>query len=586
MIGSLLGRKKILSEQQADLRAREIELLNRLESSLQKFGPDISSADLQRFGEAREQLQGLFLLVVAGEFNSGKSSFINALLGERVLPEGATPTTDKINVLKHGKEVTEALAETYLLERTHPATLLQEMNIVDTPGTNAVIRRHEELTRDFIPRCDLVLFITSADRPFTESERAFLEQIKLWGKKILFVINKIDILAGEHDKAEVVDYVRTNAMNVLGANVEIFPLSSRQAQISRSNRDEQMWEKSGFQDFENYLFRTLDQEERVRLKLLNPLNVGLRLATLYKEEAYKRLKMLAADIAALENMDRQLAGYHQEMLRDFQPKLNAAESLLQEMNSRGMAFFDENVRIGRFRNLLRAEKLREGFEKEVIGETPRELEDEVQRIMDWMADRHYRLWQDITNYIDRQKISRHRDEIVGEVGSSFHYNRQALFQSIGAAARDVMNRYERQLETRAMAKEVCESLATTALTEAGAVGLGALLVVLAHTALADFTGIVTAALVAAGGLYIIPSKRRQVKRRFASKVQELRKQLSSVLTRQIHNEITASSDRINESIAPYRRFIMLQQEQVSEAQANLVTAENALLRLKGEIERA
>ena len=86
--------------------------------------------------------------------------------------------------------------EAYLLERTHPAPLLRDINIVDTPGTNAVLREHEELTRDFVPRADLVLFVTSADRPFTESERGFLEQIRAWGKKIVFIVNKIDILAG------------------------------------------------------------------------------------------------------------------------------------------------------------------------------------------------------------------------------------------------------------------------------------------------------------------------------------------------------------------------------------------------------
>ena len=70
---------------------------------------------------------------------------------------------------------------------------------MDTPGTNAVLREHEALTREFVPRSDLVLFVTSADRPFTESERAFLEAIRDWGKKIVVVVNKIDILETEDD---------------------------------------------------------------------------------------------------------------------------------------------------------------------------------------------------------------------------------------------------------------------------------------------------------------------------------------------------------------------------------------------------
>src|ERR671919_1849494 len=229
VIGKLLARKGILSKREQELRAREQELLQRLATALERFGTDVAPDDLRRFQEAREQINGLFLLVIAGEFNSGKSSFINALMGERVLPEGVTPTTDRINVLRHAPEVSDQLREAYLLERTHPADVLREISIVDTPGTNAIIRRHEELTRDFVPRSDLVLFVTSADRPFTESERAFLEQIREWGKKIVFIVNKIDILSRPEEREEVIRYVGENAATLLGEAPQIFAVSSRQA---------------------------------------------------------------------------------------------------------------------------------------------------------------------------------------------------------------------------------------------------------------------------------------------------------------------------------------------------------------------
>ena len=76
-----------------------------------------------------------------------------------------------------------------------PVALLRDLQIVDTPGTNAIVREHERLTADFVPRADLVLFVTSADRPFTESERVFMESIRDWGKKIVIVLNKVDIFA-------------------------------------------------------------------------------------------------------------------------------------------------------------------------------------------------------------------------------------------------------------------------------------------------------------------------------------------------------------------------------------------------------
>src|ERR671921_2373378 len=233
VIGKLLARKGVLSKREQELRAREQELLQRLATALERFGTDVAVDDLRRFNEAREQLTGLFLLVIAVEFNSGKSSFINALLGERVLPEGVTPTTDRINILRHGPAVSENLLEAYLLERTHPAEVLREINIVDTPGTNAIIRRHEELTRDFVPRSDLVLFVTSADRPFTESERTFLEQIREWGKKIVFIVNKIDILPRPDERDQVIRYVGENAEALLGETPQIFAVSARQALEAR-----------------------------------------------------------------------------------------------------------------------------------------------------------------------------------------------------------------------------------------------------------------------------------------------------------------------------------------------------------------
>jgi GTP-binding protein EngB required for normal cell division len=585
VIGRLLRRRSFLSDREQDLRAREQELLGRLASALEAFGPDVQSTDLQRFREATEQLAGLFLLVIAGEFNSGKSSFINALLGERVLPEGVTPTTDRINLLRHGPEVTEQALEAYLLERTHPAELLRELSVVDTPGTNAVIRRHEELTRDFIPRADLVLFVTSADRPFSESEREFLERIREWGKKIVFIVNKIDILAGAAEQAEVLAYVRDNATSLLGETPQVFPVSARRAVQARTSSDTALWEQSGFDAVEEYLLRTLDQEERIRLKLLNPLNVGLRLAARYKEAAFDRLKLLSQDIEALQSIDAQLALFHQEMLRDFEPRLSRLELLLNEMEGRGQRFFDETIRLSRIRSLLDSESVKRAFEREVVGDTPQQLDAEVGRLIDWIVERNLKVWQDVSQFVDRRRLSLHQEGMLGEVPTTFSYNRQALLDSVGRVSREVIGGYDRERESRAIADEVRGAFATTALAEAGAIGLGTLVATVVTGAAADLTGILLAAALAVGGFYVIPRKRRQAKQDFRRRVDQIRARLREGLTRQVHHEVTQSTDRINEAIAPYRRFVHSQQQRINEARGELVATEDALLRLRGEIER-
>ncbi len=160
---------------------RERGSLNDLRLKLVEY--NASREDVSSLGQSITQLDDLFLLVIVGEFNAGKSAFINALLGEKFLMEGVTPTTSQITILRYGEQ-----NESNLVEEGHtlmllPVDLLSELSIVDTPGTNAVIRQHEELTTHFIPRADLVLFVTSADRPFTESERSFMAHIRDWGRR-------------------------------------------------------------------------------------------------------------------------------------------------------------------------------------------------------------------------------------------------------------------------------------------------------------------------------------------------------------------------------------------------------------------
>src|SRR6187200_835729 len=204
----------ILDAQQIEIRATERAALQQLSTAIAPLDPE--QADLEAVRQAEEDLEELFLLVIVGEFNSGKSSLINAMLGAEVLPEGVTPTTASINLLRYAPQVAERNMSDYVVERTYPADFLRDISIVDTPGTNAIIRRHEELTRHFVPRSDLVLFVTSADRPFTESERTFLERIRAWGKKIVIIVNKIDLLETEAELNQVLDFVRTNARQLLG----------------------------------------------------------------------------------------------------------------------------------------------------------------------------------------------------------------------------------------------------------------------------------------------------------------------------------------------------------------------------------
>ncbi len=151
-----------------------------------------------------------------------------------------------------------------------PIDLLSEVSIVDTPGTNAILREHEQLTKEFIPQADIVLFITSVDRPFTESERQFMEQIRDWGKKVVILINKIDILQDEDELEQVSAFVKENAQALLNTVPETFAVSARWP-CGPKMENLIYRESSGFASLENFIKITLDQKSQIRLKFLNPL---------------------------------------------------------------------------------------------------------------------------------------------------------------------------------------------------------------------------------------------------------------------------------------------------------------------------
>jgi len=277
--------------------------------------------------------------------------------------------------------------------------------------------------------------------------------------------------------------------------------------------------------------------------------------------------------------------FHQEMLRDFEPRLARLDVLLGEMEARGMRFFQETIRIGRIKSLMDSEGVKRAFEREVIAETPRHLEEEVGRVIDWIVERNHRLWQDISGYIERRQLTRHHEGMIGDVGPSFGYNRQALLESIGRVSREVVGTYNRDAESRAIANEIQGAFATTALAEAGALGLGTIVVTVVTGAAADLTGILLAAALAVGGFYVLPRKRRQSERDFQRRIAKLKSGLQEALTRQVHLELEQSSGRINEAIAPYRRFVQSQQQRLNEARAELVATEDALLRLRADVEK-
>ena len=542
------------------------QILAELRNALVRFGA--TDADRESMEASIRQLDELFLLVVVGEFNAGKSAVINALVGSTVLEEGVTPTTAYLHVLRYGDTVTSATAPDGLRVVTAPVPLLRDLHVVDTPGTNAIMREHERLTAEFVPRADLVLFITSADRPFTETERTFLETIRDWGKKIVIVINKVDIFSTDAEVQQVIRFVRESAARLLGITPEIFPVSARLAM--RAKRGEPaMWGASQFGPLEDYIQHTLDDETRFRLKLANPLGVGEMLAARYAGIAEERLELLAEDLVLLDDVDRQLHVYEDDLERGFELRMDAVEKVLLEMETRGRVFFEDTLRLGRVFDLLNRARIQKEFEDRVVADAPRQIESRVTEMIDWLVDQDFRQWQAITERLGERRKA-HADRILGapDVGT-FHTERVRLIESVGREASRVVDSYDRQREAETIANQARTAVTAAVAAGGAALGLGTLITVAASTAAADVTGIIMASLVAMLGFLIIPARRRRAKAEMQEKVTALRKNLASALRAEFTSATEASAARIGRTVEPYSRFVRAEQARWQESRTTL-----------------
>ncbi len=578
--------QRLLSGEQDRLLRQERELLEELRVQIARL--DATEDDLDLLKRSLQQMEEPFLLVVVGEFNAGKTAFLNAMLGNRLLEEGVTPTTAHIHLLRYGPTMSQQpIGDDYLLIEV-PVEWLREINLVDTPGTNAVVQRHQQITEHFVPRSDLVLFVTSADRPFSESERTFLERIRQWGKKIIVVVNKIDLIEEPKDRETILKFILENGRTLLGVEPQIFPVSARKALQAKlagqATPNNATWVASNFAPLEKFIVEQLDAGERMRLKLENPLGVAANLVDKYHKIITGRQELLKGDFQTLDTIEEQLQAYEIDMRRDFRYQASHVDNVLYEMAERGDRFFDESMRMTRIFDLVNGEKVRGEFERQVVADTSRQIERHVNELIDWLVEKDHRQWRDVMEYLNR-RASQHADRMVGQVNNNFEINRQNLLTSVGREAQRVVDSYDRTAESLKLAQEVQTAIIQTAAIGAGAIGLGALLVALLQTTLLDVTGILGASAVAALGLYILPYRRAKVKGALRERVNELRSQLQAALSKQFEDELQDSTQRLHEAIAPYTRFVRVEREKLDRMSGELQNAKQTLATLRNEVQK-
>ena len=578
MQGTMLSNEQMLFLQQ------EKQQLNIAKRVLSNF--NLPEEALNALGEAILQLDELFLIVVVGEYNSGKSALINALLGDHVLEEGVTPTTARVTLVRWGEALSEQIINEDFAIVTYPLELLKELNLIDSPGTNAIIRRHELLTTEYVPRSDLVLFTTSADRPLTESERQFLEKILAWGKKIVLVINKADILEGRAAVDEVRAFVAQHTAGILGYTPELFVLSAKLAEKANQTSDpeekERLRKASGITDLERYITETLDDRVRLELKLSNPLGVAANLLQQAEGLNQAQTEELQEDLKLVSELEEMLSAYRKELTAEIKPRLAEVDNVLQNFEQRGEEFFNTNLRITNIGNLAKSDKIKAKFEEEVLAGLSQEIDAKVHAMIDWMVDKDLQIWYQVMGALERRQFVARKQTEAGPM-SPQAARRTDLMASVGETIKTIVNSYNHKKEAEELSVLVEGAVAQTALFEVGAVGLGALVASTLFSAAMDVTGIVAASALAILGFFVIPYKRRQAIERFKEKMNDLRSNLMHTLELTFGREADLALNRLEAKIAPYTQGVRADQEKIARDAQALVELKQTLEELQDQM---
>src|SRR5205823_2873056 len=239
---------------------RYLQLKSELESGL--AGLIKLGSEMQRPPEELDTLQALLrdiseplLFVVVGEVKSGKSSLLNALFGNEFAKVDVLPATDRVYIFRYGSDEKSTEISSKLTERYLPIPFLRDFNVVDTPGTNTMVKEHQMVAEDFMPRADIVLFVFSVANPWTQSNWEFLDFLqKTWLKNVIFVLQQIDLR--EPTEIDVIHrHLQDTAMRRLGFVPPIFAVSARKALLARTSGldKEKLWEESAFEPLEEQI---------------------------------------------------------------------------------------------------------------------------------------------------------------------------------------------------------------------------------------------------------------------------------------------------------------------------------------------
>lgn len=424
---------------------RYLQLKGELETGL--TGLIKLGSEMQRSPEQLNTLQTLLreisdplLFVVVGEVKSGKSSLLNALFGNEFAKVDVLPATDRVYIFRYGTEAKTTEISPRLTERFLPIPFLRDFNVVDTPGTNTVVKEHQTTTEEFMPRADVVLFVFSVVNPWTQSNWEFLNFLqKTWLKNVIFVLQQIDLR--EPTEIDVIHrHLQDTALRQLGFVPPIFPISARKALLARTSGvdKERLWQESAFGPLEDQINFIVTESSTRMLKLRSTFQAARVVLEDLSGEVRTLLGKISADENALARLDGLLQNRRDQLRRQIGSLVRDIESGYDQTSAKRTKLLRQNITAGSAIGLIAGRKNPQRDLHDRVEARLRELmQPQIERSVSALEIDLRSVWPQMQDLLDHELSADLRKEARPSI-PDFAGQRRELFETIQRAFLDIL----------------------------------------------------------------------------------------------------------------------------------------------------
>ncbi len=531
---------------------RTLTEVSALLNDVKGFFARMGHTDLERkIGDMSKQMAEPFYIIIAGEYNAGKSTFINSLLGKRILRVGPTPTTHNVVLLTYGDSFGQEQLNENLSRVTYPLDTLKDITLVDTPGTNSIFVEHEGIIENFIHRAELVIFITSSDRPLTESERRFIQLLKgKWGRKVLIVLNKID-LKSEEELNEIIPFIEKNCYKLLGFDPKVIPISSLKATLAKATQDQELLRKSNIGEIEDFMFNKMDFDVKMELKSLSPLRFLSSVFADRKKDLETKIARYNSEIAGIERLEARLKSKREDMqeyTKKYKMEIESAFSRLKERLDTFLGYHMTTRAL--MASIFAREKISDKFKKEMssLSNPLHDLDRVIDDSVDYITRNNRSLWEIALDY---KKAEKDKGDVENLGEHSFEDRKNELQFALKEHSReyrefDLVNEADR-IKTVAQGGLV-NFLAMEGVAVAAIAGFGFLLTLFLPAAIV----MVGAIALAAVGFTVIPHKRKVYRSEIFKRIDNLSERCTNFTSSELNKAIDRVIEDIENTVACFR----------------------------------